>query len=174
MAEALLRSLAGDRFEVASAGIQKTSIHPLAIRVMSEVSIDTSGHASKALDAVLGQPWDYVITVCDDAKEKCPAFPERTRRRHWRVVDPSLVSGPEDEKLADFRWARDELRELLREWLADQQQPPRGVGLFPLVVLLLIGSAASAVAWWALGWASGVITAIVVAIAAFAWFLWRA
>src|SRR5713226_4820031 len=82
MAEGLLRATAGDRFEVASAGTEATRVHPLAIRAMSEIGIDVSHHTSKTIDRFLGEPWDYVVTVCDSANETCPIFPARTTRLH--------------------------------------------------------------------------------------------
>jgi len=103
MAEGLLRHLAARHFDVASAGIERTGVHPLAIRAMAEIGIDISHHTSKTLDACLARPWDYAITVCDLAKERCPMFPERTRRLHWAVADPALASGTEDQKLEAFR-----------------------------------------------------------------------
>ncbi len=89
MAEGFLRALAGDRLEVASAGTKATRVHPLAVRAMAEVGIDIGAYASKTLDQFLGQPWDYVITVCDSANERCPVFPARTTRIHWSFDDPS-------------------------------------------------------------------------------------
>ena len=110
MAEGFLRALGGDRFEAASAGTEATRVHPLAIRVMGEVGIDIGGHSSKTLDGFLGRPWDSVITVCDNANERCPIFPARTARLHWSFEDPSAASGSEDEQLRVFRKIRDEIR----------------------------------------------------------------
>ena len=107
MAEGFLRALAGDRFEVASAGTEATRVHPLAIRAMAEVGIDLGGHTSKTLERFLDQPWDSVITVCDSANERCPVFPSRTTRIHWSFEDPSQATGTEDERLAVFRRIRD-------------------------------------------------------------------
>jgi arsenate reductase len=118
MAEAFLRTLAGDRFEVASAGTEATRVHPLAIRAMAEVGTDLSGHTSKSLERFLGQPWDYVITVCDSASESCPAFPARTTRLHWSLTDPSKATGTEEERLETFRRVRDEISRRIRAWLA--------------------------------------------------------
>ncbi len=87
MAEGFLRSLAGDRFEVASAGTEATRVHPLAIRAMADISIDLSGHTSKIVEFVQ-QPWDYVITVCDAANEACLVFPKKSSRLHWSFEDP--------------------------------------------------------------------------------------
>jgi arsenate reductase len=118
MAEGLLRALAPDRFEVASAGTEATRVHPLAIRAMDELGIDLRGHASKALDRFLTESWDYVITVCDSANERCPVFPGRTTRLHWGFDDPSAVAGAEEERLAAFRRVRDAIADRLRTWLA--------------------------------------------------------
>jgi arsenate reductase len=117
MAEGLLRHLAGDRFEVASAGTEATRVHPLAVRVMAEVGIDIARHVSKTVDSLLAQPWDHVITVCDSASERCPVFPGRTARLHWSFDDPSRAGGTDDERLAVFRRVRDEVRARLVEWL---------------------------------------------------------
>ena len=124
MAEGFLRHLASDRFEVASAGTEATRVHPLAIRAMQEVGIDIRRHHSKTVDALLGDSWDYVITVCDSANERCPVFPGRTTRLHWSFDDPSGATGREDERLATFRRVRDEIQRRLTEWLG--AMPPVG------------------------------------------------
>jgi arsenate reductase len=116
MAEGFLRALAGDRFEVASAGTEATRVHPLAVRTMREVGVDISGHASKTVEQLMDQPWDHVITVCDAANEACPVFPTRSARLHWSFQDPSQATGTEDERLATFRRVRDEIRKRLVEW----------------------------------------------------------
>lgn len=118
MAEAWLRVLGGERFEAASAGTEPTVLHPLAVRAMAEVGIDLSGHRAKGLDAVGLEGWDDVITVCDAAAGRCPAFPGRARRLHWSVPDPAAVAGPEAQRLAAFRRAREELGSRVRAWLA--------------------------------------------------------
>lgn len=118
MAEGLLRHLAGDRFEVASAGTEATRVHPLAIRAMGDVGIDLGLHTSKTVDSLLDRPWDYVITVCDSANERCPLFPGRTTRLRWSFDDPSQATGTEDERLDTFRRVRDEIRTRLGAWLA--------------------------------------------------------
>jgi arsenate reductase len=110
MAEGLLRYLAGDRFEVTSAGTEATHVRPLAIKAMGEIGVDISAQESKTLDRYLGRPFDYVITVCDDAKESCPHFPGAAARLHWSLEDPSQAAGSEQERLAVFRRVRDELR----------------------------------------------------------------
>ncbi len=113
MAEGLLRAMAGERFEVESAGTEKTRVHPLAIEAMREIGIDITSHASKTLDAFEGQRFDYVITVCDRANESCPILPGGTERIHWSFDDPSAATGSEQERLAAFRRIRDEIRERL-------------------------------------------------------------
>jgi arsenate reductase (thioredoxin) len=111
MAEGLLRHLAGDRFEVMSAGTEATHVRPLAIRAMEEVGIDISGQESKTLDRYLEESFDYVITVCDDANEACPFFPGAANRLHWSFEDPSRAEGSEEERLAVSRSVRDTIRE---------------------------------------------------------------
>lgn len=118
MAEGFLRHLAGDRFEAASAGTEATRVHPLAVRAMQEVGIDLSTHRSKTLDTLLDRPWDYVITVCDSANERCPVFPGHTTRLHWSLDDPSQATGDETRRLATFRRVRDEIQARLEGWLA--------------------------------------------------------
>jgi arsenate reductase (thioredoxin) len=107
MAEGLLRHLSGDRFEAMSAGTEATHVRPLAIRAMEEVGIDISEQESKTLDQYLGELFDYVITVCDDANEACPFFPGAQSRLHWSFEDPSRAEGSEEERLEVFRRVRD-------------------------------------------------------------------
>ena len=111
MAEGLLRHLAGDRFEVMSAGTEATHVRPLAVKAIDELGIDISDQESKTLKRYLGLPFDYVITVCDDASEACPVFPEARRRLHWSFEDPAQATGSEEERLRVFRSVRDEIRE---------------------------------------------------------------
>ncbi len=120
MAEGLMRSRYGDRFEVASAGTEATRVHPLATRAMAEVGIDLRGHISKTLDQLGDQPWDYVITVCDSANERCPIFPRKTSRLHWSFPDPSQATGSEKDRLDVFRRVRDALAERISLWAADR------------------------------------------------------
>lgn len=117
MAEGLLRHDGGDRFEVESAGVIASFVRPQAIAAMKEVGIDVSGHRSKSVDEFVGQAFDYVITVCDNAKESCPVFPGKTERKHWSFVDPAEATGTEDEILAVFRRVRDEVRDRLGEFI---------------------------------------------------------
>ncbi|QYJ15911.1 Arsenate reductase [Rubrobacter xylanophilus DSM 9941] len=110
MAEGLLRHLGGDRFEVHSAGTEATRVRPEAVAVMAELGMDISGQESKTLDRYLGEPFDYVVTVCDAANEACPVFPGARERLHWSFTDPSQARGDEEERLAVFREVRDEIR----------------------------------------------------------------
>ena len=119
MAEGLLRHMAGDRLEVESAGTEATRVHPLAIRAMAELGIDVQGQTSKTLDRFLEDRWDYVVTVCDSANERCPIFPGAKHRIHWSFEDPSAAAGTDDERLAVFRRVRDEIAGRLRAWIKD-------------------------------------------------------
>lgn len=116
MAEGLLRHDAGDRFEVFSAGINPKAIRPEAIAVMREIGIDISGQRSKHVDEFAGQSFDYVLTVCDHAKETCPIFPAATRMIHRDFPDPAALDAPDAERLALFRRVRDDLRAFLRSF----------------------------------------------------------
>lgn len=118
MAEGLLRALAGERFDVFSAGTKPSSVNPLAIEAMAQRGIDISDHRSKHLSEFLGQPFDYVITVCDNAAETCPVFPGKTERIHWSLPDPASIEGTHADKLAFFGQIRDELENHFREWLS--------------------------------------------------------
>lgn len=116
MAEGLLRELGGSRFEVESAGVISSFVRPQAIEAMKEIGIDISGHRSKSVDEFAGQKFDYVITVCDNAKENCPVFPGSTKRIHWSFDDPADAAGDEAEKLAIFRRVRDEIKNRLLDF----------------------------------------------------------
>ena len=118
MAEGLLRHLAGDRFEVHSAGTKPTAVRPEAIAVMKEAGIDISGHRSKHVDEFAGERFDYVLTVCDNAKESCPVYPGHTRRLHQGFEDPAALQGSKEERLAAFRRVRDQISDYLRTFLA--------------------------------------------------------
>jgi arsenate reductase len=119
MAEGLLRHLAGDRFEVMSASTEATHVRPLAIRAMEEIGVDISGQESKTLDRYLQEPFDYAITVCDDANEACPFFPGAQSRLHWSFEDPSKAEGSEEERLAVFRSVRDRIRDRMQAELGN-------------------------------------------------------
>lgn len=109
MAEGLLRRMGGDRFEVASAGTEPSKVNPLAIAAMSEIGIDISAHSSKGAKEFFRQKISYVVTVCDDAKEKCPIYPFALKKMHWSLPDPSRAEGSEEERLMAFRKVRDDL-----------------------------------------------------------------
>jgi arsenate reductase len=119
MAEGLLRHLAGDRFEVMSAGTEAAHVRPLAIRAMEEIGVDISGQESKTLERYLDEPIDYVITVCDDANEACPFFPGAQNRLHWSFEDPSRAEGSDEERLAVFRRVRDGIKDRVQAELAN-------------------------------------------------------
>jgi arsenate reductase len=118
MAEGLLRHMAGDRFEVESAGVSPTRVRPEAIEAMREVGIDISTHRSKSVDEFTGREFDYVITVCDNANEQCPVFPGETTRIHWSFDDPAAAEGDEPARLAVFRRVRDEIAHRLQQFTA--------------------------------------------------------
>jgi arsenate reductase len=120
MAEGLLRHLVGDRFEAYSAGTEATHVRPLAVRAMDEIGIDISGQESKTLNRYLGEPFDYVITVCDEANEACPFFPGAKNRLHWSFEDPAQATGSEEERLGVFRTARDKIRERIEQELVNE------------------------------------------------------
>jgi len=111
MAEGLLRHLAGGRFEVYSAGTEATFVKPEAVAAMAELGVDISGQESESLELYLGEPFDFVVTVCDDASEACPVFPGAKSRLHWSFIDPSRATGSDEERLEVFRRVRDEIRE---------------------------------------------------------------
>ena len=124
MAEGLLRHDAGDALEVQSAGTKPGTVRPEAIKVMREIGIDISGHRSKHVDEFEGQRFDYVMTVCDNAKESCPVFMGAVKRLHHSFEDPPPSSlGTDDERMAIFRRVRDELRDYLRDFA--RAWPPR-------------------------------------------------
>jgi arsenate reductase (thioredoxin) len=116
MAEGLLRHDAGDRFEIESAGTKPSIVRPEAIAAMRELGIDISGHRSKHLDEFQGRQFDYVITVCDNAKESCPVFFGAAKRLHHSFEDPAAFQGSDQERSALFRRVRDELRTYLNDF----------------------------------------------------------
>ena len=119
MAEGLLRDMAGDKFDVESAGVAPSSVRPEAITAMADLGIDISSHRSKSVDEFIDQQFDYIITVCDNARESCPVFPGEAERIHWSFDDPASVEGTDADKLAAFRRVRDEIRERFEKFLAD-------------------------------------------------------
>lgn len=117
MAEGLLRHLAGNRFEVESAGVEPSHVRPEAIAAMREDGIDISKQRSKSVDEFAGQEFDYVMTVCDRARVQCPVFPGKTQRIHWSFEDPAAAEGNEAARLAVFRRVREEIKICLREFI---------------------------------------------------------
>jgi arsenate reductase (thioredoxin) len=111
MAEGMLRTFGGDRFEVFSAGTEATGVRPEAVAVMDEIGIDISGHMSKTIDQFTGTSFSWLITVCDDAKEACPTIPGVADQLHWSIDDPSTVEGDEETRLEAFRATRDIIRD---------------------------------------------------------------
>jgi arsenate reductase (thioredoxin) len=116
MAEGLLRHDHGDQFEVESAGTRATHVRPEAIAVMGEMGIDLTTHRSKIVDEFRERTFDYVLTVCDNAKENCPIYPGHTNRIHHSFDDPAAVEGSEEERLKSFRRVRDQIRDYLKEF----------------------------------------------------------
>jgi arsenate reductase len=116
MAEGLLGHDAAGRLEVFSAGMKPSSVRPEAIAAMRELGIDISGHRSKSVDEFGGQRFDYVLTVCDNAKESCPVFPGNTAAIHHSFEDQAAVQGSDEERLTAFRRVRDQLRTFLAEF----------------------------------------------------------
>ena len=107
MAEGILRRFGSERFEVESAGTKPSMVNPVALQVMKEIGIDLSAHRSKHVNEFAGQHFDYVITVCDNAKESCPIFPGKTRHLHWSFPDPPHEKEISEQVLDEFRRVRD-------------------------------------------------------------------
>lgn len=118
MAEGLIREQFGDRFEVHSAGTKPSIVRPEAMKVMAEIGIDISDHSSKSADEFAEMPIDYVLTVCDNARENCPYFPARTKLVHHSFEDPADVEGDEETRVAAFRKVRDEIKKFTETELA--------------------------------------------------------
>lgn len=124
MAEAILRQLDGENYEVHSAGTHPAErVHPLAVQVMAEVGIDISGQWPKSIREFEGQPFHRVITVCDSANEECPFFPE-AERIHWPFDDPAEATGTLDERLKKFRTVRREIKTRMEFWLQIDRRRP--------------------------------------------------
>jgi arsenate reductase len=118
MAEGMLRAWANDRYEALSAGTEATEVRPEAIEVMREIGIDISTQASKTLEPFLHEKFDWLVTVCDQAREACPTLPGVERQQHWSVDDPSAVESGGPARLAAFRAARDDLASRIRDFIA--------------------------------------------------------
>ena len=122
VAEALLGRLGGTAFEAHSAGTEATRVNPYAIRVLAESGIDWSGARSKVITEFLGRRFDYVVTVCDRARETCPYFPGATHTLHWGLDDPSGVGETDEQRLAAFKRTKEEVTERLRPFIAEALQ----------------------------------------------------
>ena len=121
MAEGLLRHLAGGRFETRSAGTRPSGLAEETVSVMHEIGIDVSSHRSKHVDEFAGQEFDYVITVCDSARQECPAFPGEGKQLHWDVEDPADTEGAGASRMEAFRKARDTLRGYVAGFIREEQ-----------------------------------------------------
>ncbi len=121
MAEAWLRELGGDEFDVYSAGLEPQGVNPLTITVMEETGYDMRDHRSEHLDDYQGKiEFDYLITVCSHADERCPFFPGMGQRLHWPFEDPAAFNGPEEQQLAFFRKVRDQIKNKVESWLDEK------------------------------------------------------
>ena len=118
MAEVLLRHHGGPDFEVFSAGTNPRGLNPLTVRVLAEAGLPTAGLSSQSVGELVGQPFDYVVTVCDHARQICPVFPGGGRRLHWGLADPAQAAGSDEKRLAVFRATRDEIERRVTHWLA--------------------------------------------------------
>ncbi|HEV2116930.1 MAG TPA: arsenate reductase ArsC [Terriglobales bacterium] len=118
MAEGWLRHLAGDRFDVASAGTRPAGLNPDAVLVMREAGVDIAEHRFRNVSEFLHEPFDFVITVCDSAKEACPYFPGEVQRLHWSFPDPAKATGTHEERLAVFRQVRDHIAARITDFAA--------------------------------------------------------
>jgi len=126
MAEGILRAAAGNHFRVASAGSKPSGyVHPLAIRVLSEIGIDISAHTSKHMDEFLGQDVETVITVCGNADQVCPRYPGQVNHHHWPFDDPAHAVGSEEERLEVFRRVRDEIRRVFEAYWQGRRDEAR-------------------------------------------------
>ncbi|HZT69416.1 MAG TPA: arsenate reductase ArsC [Terriglobia bacterium] len=121
MAEGLLRHEGREEYEVHSAGTRPSQVRPEAVAAMNEIGIDISGHRSKSVDEFVGQPFEYVLTVCDNARETCPVFPAGTKRIHWSFEDPAAVQGSDSERLGAFRRIRDQIHARIKEFVRAQK-----------------------------------------------------
>jgi arsenate reductase len=119
LSEALLRQIGGSEFEVMSAGTNPGAVNPYTIRVLSEMGIDWSAARSKSVTEFIGQRFDYVVTVCDKARQTCPVFPGTHAKLHWDLEDPAEVQGDDETKLAAFRHTRSEIESRVTHFVAE-------------------------------------------------------
>jgi arsenate reductase (thioredoxin) len=129
MAEAFLRTIGKDHFAIFSAGTEPKILHPMAVQVMREVNIDIASQRSKDLTEFLGQEFDYIITVCDRARDNCPTFPGDNERIHWGFDDPAAAIGSEEERLKVFRRVRNEIRNRISIWQPAIMKKLRDMGV---------------------------------------------
>jgi arsenate reductase len=127
MGEGLFREVGGSGYQVFSAGTRPSHVRPEAIAVMREIGIDISRHRSKSVDEFAGQEFDFVVTVCDSARDQCPVLPGAAKRIHWSLEDPAAVGGTEEERLAAFRRIRDQLREHVKAFVDERAQRSRKI-----------------------------------------------
>jgi arsenate reductase len=121
MAEGWLRHLAGDKFDVMSAGTHPLGLNPYAVMVMHETGVDISNHASERVEPYLDQDFDYVITVCDRAQENCPIFPGASKMLHWSFEDPAKAKGTYEQQMSVFRKIRDEIKERIHRFIKEDK-----------------------------------------------------
>ncbi len=122
MAEGLLRHYGKEKFEVFSAGIEPSYVHPLAIKAMDESGIDIINQYSKTVNEFLGQDFSFVITVCNGAKELCPVFPGKYNAIHWSIEDPASAEGTENERMKVFRRVRQDILERINNFISDMHE----------------------------------------------------
>ena len=120
MGEGLFRHEGAGRYEVESAGTKLGHVRPEAIAAMKEIGIDVSDHRSKSVNEFSGQSFDYVVTVCDNARDNCPVFPGKAERIHWSFEDPAAVEGDEEVRLAAFRRIRDQIHERVKSFVRER------------------------------------------------------
>lgn len=119
IAHGYLRHFAGDKAEIYSAGVETHGVNPRAIQIMKEDGLDISNHTSNNVDEYIGIEFDYVITVCDNAKERCPVFPSKAEKIHHNFPDPAKATGSEEEIMNEFRRVRDMVKEFAKEFVSE-------------------------------------------------------
>jgi arsenate reductase len=122
MAEVVLQERGGDRYDVSSAGTEIAEVRPLTLQVLEEAGLPTGGLRSKSVTEFVGERFDYVITVCDSARQQCPTFPGEGRRLHWSHPDPSAASGTEEERLTAFREVLFAISEQIDDFISEAHQ----------------------------------------------------
>ena len=120
MAEGYLRDSADELFEVYSAGLEPSIVNPIAIKVMKESGVDISHHTSKDVNQFIGQEFDYIVTVCDNARERCPYFPSRSKKFHHSFPDPAKARGTDEEVMNQFRKVRNVIKEYVKRFIKEE------------------------------------------------------